>query len=76
MTEKIGRCRLRQILRSRGIRQQQIADKLGMSKQQVNDYVNNRIVMSLETARRFAIALSCSIEDLYEWSSDSSSDDE
>lgn len=67
MTERIGRCRLRSILRARKLRQNRFAEMVGMSKQQVNDYVNNRVIMSIETARRFAKVLDCQIDDLYEW---------
>jgi len=70
MAERIGRCRLRSILRSKKIRQSRLAEMVGMSKQQVSNYVNERAVMSLETARRFAKALDVSIEDLYEWVED------
>lgn len=70
MAEKIGRCRLRSILRARKLRQTHFAEMVGMSKQQINDYVNNRVIMSIETARRFAKILDCQIDDLYEWEED------
>ncbi|TQR29424.1 helix-turn-helix transcriptional regulator [Brevibacillus brevis] len=67
MDVKIGRCRLRSLLRARKITQIRFAEIVGMSKQQINDYVKNRVIMSIETAMRFAIILECRIEDLYEW---------
>jgi transcriptional regulator with XRE-family HTH domain len=70
MTVKIGRCRLRSILHARKLRQTRFAEMVGMSKQQINDYVNDRVIMSLETAMRFSKALDCRIEDLYEWIED------
>lgn len=64
---RIGRCRLRILLRERKLTQTRFAEMVGMSKQQINDYVNNRVIMSIETAMRFAIIFDCRIEDLYEW---------
>lgn len=70
MAERIDRCRLRSILRAKKMRQIRLAQMVGMSKQQVSDYVNERMIMSLETARRFARALDCYIDDLYDWVED------
>lgn len=70
MAERIGRCRLRSLLRVRKIRQVRFAEMVGMTKQQVNDYVNGRSIMTLETARRVAQALDCTIDDLYDWVED------
>ncbi|MED4586690.1 helix-turn-helix transcriptional regulator [Brevibacillus choshinensis] len=67
MTERIGRCRLRSILRSKKISQTELAIMTGLSKQQVNDHVSDRKIMSLETAARVAKVLKCDIRDLYEW---------
>lgn len=67
MTGRVGKCRLRALLRARKMRQVDLAERMGMSKQQMNDYVNDRITMSLATARRFALHLGCSIDDLYDW---------
>ncbi|HZG16914.1 MAG TPA: helix-turn-helix transcriptional regulator [Candidatus Bathyarchaeia archaeon] len=71
MTKKVGRCRLRSLLRARKMRQVTLAERMGMTKQQMNDYVTGRTTMSLGTARRFAVHLECSIDDLYEWLPDS-----
>lgn len=73
MTEKIGRCRLRSILRLKKISQTDLAVMTGLSKQQVNDHVNDRKIMSLETAARVARALKCDVLDLYEWVDDDES---
>lgn len=70
MADRIGRCRLGSILRSKKIRQTRFAEMVGMTKQQVNDYVNGRKIMTLETARRVAQTLGCKVEDLYEWVED------
>lgn len=70
MAERIGRCRLRSLLRARKIRQVRFAEMVGMTKQQINNYVNDRAVMTMEIARRFAKVLDCHIDDLYEWVED------
>lgn len=67
MSVEVGRCLVRSLLRQRGMTQQQLAEKIGMTKQQVSVYVTNEQQMSLKTARRFALALNCHIDDLYEW---------
>jgi DNA-binding XRE family transcriptional regulator len=47
--------------------QQELANKVRMSKQQISDYANNRVTMSLKNAKTIASALRCHIDDLYEW---------
>jgi transcriptional regulator with XRE-family HTH domain len=65
---EVGRCRLKTLLRERNIQQKDLADKLNMSKQQINDYISGHTsTMSLKTAKNIASALGCHIEELYEW---------
>lgn len=47
--------------------QQDIADQLGVTKQQINKYVLNKQKMSLQVAKNIASILGCPIEDIYEW---------
>jgi len=47
--------------------QSELANELGVSKQQINKYVKNKRIMSLETAGNIAFILNCHIDDLYEW---------
>lgn len=47
--------------------QQELANRLGISKQQVNKYVKKEHVMTLKTAKNVAVILNCKIDDLYEW---------
>lgn len=63
----IGKCRLPHLMRLRGITASQLCDRSGLSQPQVSDYIHNRRVMSLKTARIVAGVLLCSIDDLYEW---------
>jgi putative transcriptional regulator len=63
----VGRCLLADLLRRAGMTQQELATRLGVPKQQINKYVNNRQQMSYKTAREIAYIINCSMEDLYEW---------
>lgn len=46
--------------------QQELADRVGKTKQTISRYVKNQTVMSYETALNIAAALDCAMEDLYE----------
>ncbi|MDO6451889.1 helix-turn-helix transcriptional regulator [Oceanobacillus profundus] len=67
MAYKVGRCLLRKKLKDVGMTQLQLANRLGVSEQQINKYVNNRQKMSLQVAKNIAVILNCHIDDLYEW---------
>jgi DNA-binding XRE family transcriptional regulator len=47
--------------------QQQLADRVMLTKSQVSDYENKRYIMKVTVAKVFADTLGCRIEDLYEW---------
>jgi transcriptional regulator with XRE-family HTH domain len=65
---EVGKCRLRILLKERKITQNEFATMMGMSKQQINDYISGHTAtMSLKTAKNIAHVLGCSIEELYEW---------
>jgi len=62
----VGRCLLADLLYRARMTQQDLADKTGIPKQQINRYVNNKTMMSYPTARLIASVLNCAMEDLYE----------
>lgn len=64
---EVGRCLLKPILKEKYMTQQDLADRTGMSKQEISAYANNRRRMSLKSAKMIAIALKIHIDDLYEW---------
>lgn len=66
MTIKVGRCLLRDIIKTRGMTIQQLANRLGVSRQQVSKYVNDKKKMSFETALNVAAVLDVSVMELYE----------
>ncbi|MEC1870373.1 helix-turn-helix transcriptional regulator [Bacillus paralicheniformis] len=67
ITFKVGKCRIPELCSNRGIDQTQLAAKVGLTKQQITDYVSLRNKPSIERAYNLAKILGCSIEDLYEW---------
>jgi transcriptional regulator with XRE-family HTH domain len=68
MAYRIGKCLLSERLRQVGMTQSELAERLRVSRQQVNKWATNRQGMSMETAKRIAVILNldCS-DDLYEW---------
>lgn len=68
-TFKVGRCRIKELLDAKGMTQKELADKTGMSKTFINDKVHNRGShgMWIDSAKKIATVLGCSIDDLYEW---------
>lgn len=66
---KVGKCLLSDRLRKADLTQTQLAELTNIPKSQISEYVNNKHVMSLETARNIANALKCDIIDLYFWQS-------
>ncbi|WP_238941808.1 helix-turn-helix transcriptional regulator [Bacillus sp. REN10] len=63
----VGKCRLNEILKQRKLSQVDLADKLGMKKQQINAYATNESKMTLKTAKNIAYQLNVSIEELYDF---------
>lgn len=67
MAFKVGRCLLQERLDELDMTQTELAEKLNVTKQQINKYVKNKQMMSLKVAGNIAFLLNCHIEDLYEW---------
>ncbi|MGD7047001.1 helix-turn-helix transcriptional regulator [Rossellomorea marisflavi] len=63
----IGRCLLRTILDHRRMSQEDLVVKTGIHKSQINEYIHNKRIMSLKSARIISKSCKCSIDDLYEW---------
>ena len=47
--------------------QQELADQLDITVQQINKYVLNRQKMSYETAYNISKKINCHMDELYEW---------
>lgn len=67
MSFKRGRCLLKKRLKEIRRSQDWLADKMNRSKQQISDYANDRVAMSIETAKNASHAIGCHIDDLYDW---------
>jgi len=67
MRYRVGRCRLRELRKKRGWTQEELARRTKSTKSLVSDYERGERRMMLSTAKSFAIALDCHIDDLYEW---------
>jgi len=65
--EVIGKCLLLNLLERSKMTQVDLAVETGISKQQINRYINSDVNMSLSNARLISKALGCNIDDLYEW---------
>lgn len=63
----VGNCRLNEILRNKKMTQVELAEKLGMKKQQINAYANNETIMSYKTAKNISHQLNVHMEDLYDF---------
>lgn len=65
----VGKCLLSDKLLHARMTQQELAERLGITRQQINTYTRkeNRKVMSLSIAKNISVVLRCEIEDLYEW---------
>ncbi|PAD70631.1 transcriptional regulator [Bacillus sp. 7586-K] len=65
---EIGQCLLKDLLDKRKMTQQHLSELTGIDKSQISGYVSNtRKSMSLKTAKKLAVALNCSVDELYEW---------
>jgi addiction module HigA family antidote len=62
----VGKCLLGEILKRKRMSQQELAEQLGVSKQQINKYITNHSKMHYQTALRISKILNCKMEDLYE----------
>jgi putative transcriptional regulator len=63
----IERCLLSDILIRKDKTAAQLSDMTGINETQLSKYKNNRETMSYKNAKLIAIALGCSMDDLYEY---------
>lgn len=67
MAYRVKRCLLRDLLYKSGISQQELADLLDVTIQQINKYVLDKQKMSITVAKNVSHILNCTIDDLYDW---------
>ena len=63
-TQKKEETKLKKILRDRGIKQQIVADKMGVNVRKINDYVNGRTLLKLDVAIQIADVLNIDVKEL------------
>lgn len=61
------RCLIPKHLRKIGKTQQWLADRVGLSKQHMSDYINMRHIMGMVIAKKIANELGVEIDSLYDW---------
>ena len=61
------RCRIPDILKSKGQTQSWLADQTGLSRQRISDYCTMRRIMSIQVAKLIADELEVPMHSLYEW---------
>ena len=63
----VGKCLLSDKLLLARMSQQELADRINVTKQQIHSYVVGNRLMTLPIAKNIASVLHCEINDLYEW---------
>lgn len=58
--------RIKEVLRERGITQDEIAKRLGINRVSVSRLLNDKNDMRVSTAEKFAVAIGCSVGELFE----------
>ncbi len=64
---KVGRSNIKRLLAQKGLTQSELAERLGMSRQQLNRYVQNQRIPNAEITKNIAVELDCEMDDLFEW---------
>ncbi|MCR1833126.1 helix-turn-helix domain-containing protein [Oceanobacillus caeni] len=60
------KCNIKIILVKRGISQKEFAEIMGVSQQQMNNWVSGKPIPKMETLLKMSDILDCSINDFYE----------
>jgi len=61
------RCKLYDLRTARGYTQYDLEVRTGISEKTISAYENNRRLMNVTTMVKFAVALNCSLDDIYEY---------
>jgi transcriptional regulator with XRE-family HTH domain len=66
--------RLRSLLRDRrrsmGYSQRRLEELTGIPRSRISVYENDKVVMTVDTAVRFALVLKCTLDDLFDYYED------
>lgn len=64
---KVRRCNLKRLLAQRNMTQTELADRLGITVQQLNKYALNHRLPSVELTKSILVELDCSLDELFDW---------
>ncbi|RAL21997.1 helix-turn-helix transcriptional regulator [Thermoflavimicrobium daqui] len=59
--------RIKEIMKKKGIKQDQLAEMLGIKQQMISSYVRGVNIPSLERAHQIAHYLGCKVDELHEY---------
>ena len=71
MGNLVERCLLKDLLKERNLTQAEFARRMGVPRQTITKWLKLEDIMRADTAYRASLILNCSMEDLYEWLSES-----
>lgn len=60
------KCKIGKIIDEKGYRRKFIAEKMGVSPQQLSNWINERNYPTIDKAFKLAGLLNCKVDDLYE----------
>lgn len=63
----VGKCLLSDKLQRARMSQQELAERLGVTRQQIHAYTTGKRIMALPIAMNISSILHCEIVELYEW---------
>lgn len=63
----VGKCLLSDKLQQAHMSQQELAERLGVTRQQIHTYTTGNRIMTLPIAKNISAILHCEIYELYEW---------
>jgi plasmid maintenance system antidote protein VapI len=67
MKVELGRCLLPERLREAGMAKEELARLLQYKPEKLQDFIDNKRVMSLKTAIHISDTIGCEVKGLYEW---------
>ncbi|MBD0383073.1 helix-turn-helix domain-containing protein [Paenibacillus sedimenti] len=67
MKDELGRCLLQERLDESGMNKEDLARVLKYKPEKLQDFMDNKRVMSLKAAIHIADAIGCDVKQLYEW---------
>lgn len=64
---KVSRCNLKRLLVQRNMTQTELANRIGITVQQINKYALNQRLPSIEVTKSILVVLNCSFDELFDF---------